>query len=48
VLAKGEGREVAICGGKHSSSRSGGWSRVLSRKNSVFLRVSGAAAWLLY
>jgi hypothetical protein len=39
MLAEGEGREVAVCGG---------WSRVLSRKNSVFLRVSRAAAWLLY
>jgi hypothetical protein len=38
-----------MCGGKHSSSTGvgGGWSRVLSKKNSVFLRVSGAAAWIL-
>jgi hypothetical protein len=39
MLAEGEGREVATCGGKHSSSTGvGGWSTVLSRKNSVFLR----------
>jgi hypothetical protein len=39
MLAEGEGRVVAMCGG---------WGIVLSRKNSVFLRVCGAAAWLLY
>jgi hypothetical protein len=44
MLAEGEGREVAICGGKHSSSTGVGAGAVLSRKNSVFLRVSGAAA----
>jgi hypothetical protein len=44
MLAEGEGREVAVCGDKHTS---GGWSRVQSKKNSVFLRVSGAAAWIL-
>jgi hypothetical protein len=38
MLAEGGRRDVAMCGGKHSSST------VLSRKNSVFLRVSGAAA----
>jgi hypothetical protein len=36
MLVEGEGREVNVCGG---------WSRVQSRKNSVFLRVFGAAAW---
>jgi hypothetical protein len=40
MLAEEAGREVAMCGGKHSR----GWGRVLSRKNSVLLRVSGAAA----
>jgi hypothetical protein len=35
MLAEGEGREVATCGG---------WGRVLRRKNSEFLRVSAAAA----
>jgi hypothetical protein len=38
MLAEGARREVAM---------SGGWGRVLSRNNSVLLRVSGAAAWLL-
>jgi hypothetical protein len=37
MLAEGEGKEVATCGG---------WSRVLRRKNSVW-RVSAAAAVLL-